>query len=828
MAAPTNLRREPSLAVGLGPLLSASADEVGTAIVSAAVRATQAQRGFLLLTNGRDWTIIADAQGPGVRPEPVSAPDPTRPDATSPTVAGFDTTAISTRVLDRVAASRTPLVAHDVPREEELVGDQQLRGHGVKSLFCAPLIESEQVIGVIYLIDDRTSGRFTPRRVEAVTPLLTVAAAAVSGARANQRLRERLEIYDRVMNTTTEGIWMVDPQGRTLGANPGMARMIGYRAEEMVGRPATQFVYPDDFADNDERIASRRRGVAESYERRFRHKDGSVVWALVSATPITDAAGRHLGSVGFVADIARWRMSEEALRQSELRLSEAQRIAHIGNWELDIAANVLVWSDEIYRIFEIDPDRFKASYDAFLAAIHPDDRDYVNQIYSDSVAQHRPYDVIHRLQMPDGRIKFVNERCETFYDDVGRPTRSVGIVHDITESQAAQETLRQSQAYNRGLIEASLDGLVTVNERLIITDVNDSFCRLTGHSRDELLESPFPSHFTDPVQAAQGVRLTLERGSVADYELVLAHVADRGASGVLVSFNAATYAEPATGEVRGIFAAARDITERRRAEQEVLRLNIRRRDDALEASRLKSEFLATMSHEIRTPMNGVIGLTTLLADTSLDATQRRYVAGIDTAGKALLAIISDVLDISKIEAGELVIVPREMDLSEAVERVIILLREAARVKGIELTGQVSPGMPATVVGDPVRVHQILLNLVDNAVKFTEHGGVSVRVLPAPGGDRDAATVDAMIEVTDTGIGISPDDMGRLFEKFGQSTPSPTRPQGGTGLGLAITKQLVELMGGDVGVNSEIGRGSTFWCTLPFGRISSQQRPSDAR
>ncbi len=530
----------------------------------------------------------------------------------------------------------------------------------------------------------------------------------------------------------------------------------------------------------------------------------------------------HLDLIGMVTHIAAIAIThnraQAALRQSEARLAEAQRIAHIGHWELDLTSQALVWSDEIFRLFEIDSQRFGASYDAFLEAIHPDDRDMVNRAYTESVEQREPYDIVHRLLMPDGRVKWVNERCETFYDG-DRPVRSIGTVIDISELHRAQEELRESQAYNRGLIEASLDGLLTVDQELVITDVNESLCQLTGRPRTELVGSRFPDHFIDPDRAAEGVRRTLRNGSVTDYELVLAH--RNGADQeILVSFNAATYADATTNAIKGIFASARDITARRAAEDQVLRLNIQRRDDALEASRLKSEFLATMSHEIRTPMTGVIGLTNLLLNTGLDKTQRRYARGAEAAGKALLAIISDVLDISKIEAGKIVLSPREFRLLDLVEELVDLVGEPAEAKNIAVGSYYSSALPDVVVGDPLRVRQILLNLIDNAVKFTEHGGVSVLVTPAEPTQSGSSSIDVRIEVIDTGIGISTADIERLFARFEQATPTPNRPSGGTGLGLAISRQLVELMGGELGVDSDVGAGSTFWCTISFGKAAT--------
>ena len=261
--------------------------------------------------------------------------------------------------------------------------------------------------------------------------------------------------------------------------------------------------------------------------------------------------------------------------------------------------------------------------------------------------------------------------------------------------------------------------------------------------------------------------------------------------------------------VTGISIFGRDITQQRDAAAALEQA----RQEALESSRLKSEFLATMSHEIRTPMNGVIGLTSLLLETELDDVQLQYAEGVRGAGEALLNVINDILDFSKLEAGKIVLDPADFDPRRLVEDVGALLAPAAFDKHIELIAYCVPEVPETVRGDSGRIRQILLNLASNAVKFTPEGEVVIKVRPLPGGGD--GNVRLRFEVRDTGIGIAEADRDRLFESFSQADASTTRRFGGTGLGLAISRRLVEVMGGEIGATSELGAGSTFWFEIPL-------------
>ncbi len=382
------------------------------------------------------------------------------------------------------------------------------------------------------------------------------------------------------------------------------------------------------------------------------------------------------------------------------------------------------------------------------------------------------------------------------------------------EQEKLDQRLRDQQFYTRSLIESNIDALMTTNPSGIITDVNKQMEALTGCTRDELIGSPFKSHFTDPERAGAGIKLVLNEKKVTDFELT---ACARDGKKTVVSCNATTFYDR-DRTLQGVFAAARDVTERKQVEAELQLAKAA----AESASQTKSDFLASMSHEIRTPVNAIIGIAGLLTKTTLTPEQSKYVDIFGRAGDNLLDLINDILDLSKVEASQLELERTEFSLNDLIEKVMEMLAVRAHQKGLALVCEILPTAPTDLVGDPTRLRQVLLNLLGNAIKFTESGEVSLRVTP----DADSSVPGALrFTISDTGIGISGEKLSTVFERFTQADSSTTRRYGGSGLGLTISKRLVELMGGCIWVESKVGDGSVFSFTVPLEVSSGVTRPT---
>lgn len=383
--------------------------------------------------------------------------------------------------------------------------------------------------------------------------------------------------------------------------------------------------------------------------------------------------------------------------------------------------------------------------------------------------------------------------------------------------------------YARILIEASLDPLFTINPAGKITDMNNASVNITGSSREKLLGTDFFDYFTEPEKAREGYQEIFAKGFVSDLPLT---IRDHKFTDVL--FNGSEYKDE-QGKVLGVVVVARDITEQKRIEKELTKARIlaelaatiaeeakskaevtrRIAEDAVKA---KQQFLSNMSHEIRTPMNAIIGFTKVVLKTELSAKQREYLTAIKMSGDALIVLINDILDLAKVDAGKMTFEEIPFKMASSISAMLHLFETKIQEKNLKLLIKYDKSIPDVLVGDPVRLHQIILNLVSNAVKFTTRGTITVSVCML---SYDDEKVSVEFSVTDTGIGIQENKIDNIFDNFQQATSGTARLYGGTGLGLAIVKQLVEQQGGCTHVKSKVDEGSTFSFTLSFKKTKDE-------
>jgi PAS domain S-box-containing protein len=506
------------------------------------------------------------------------------------------------------------------------------------------------------------------------------------------------------------------------------------------------------------------------------------------------------------------------LEQSEARLNEAQHIAKIGSWELDLSNNHLIWSDEIFNIFEIDKTQFAASYEAFLDGIHPDDRDMVTQAYSDSLVNQAPYEIVYRLKMRDGRIKHIRENYKSFFDADGKPIRSVGTVQDINELHKTERELRHHHKHleelvherttqlkhqnqrNELILGTTADGFFAADQDGRMIDINPAFCRMLGYSNKELLQLSIPDveGNENPQEVAAHITKVFTDGH--DRFDTCHRCKDGSLIDVEISVNLVEL-----GSEKIFYAFVRDIAERKLSEKRLMAA----RDEAECANAAKSEFLSRMSHELRTPLNAILGFGQLLAietEHPLNKQQSQDVHEILNAGNHLLELVNEVLDLSRIESGHLSVNLESVSIAPIIEACVAQLTPLASASDINTTIELKKQY--AVIADQMRLKEVLLNLLSNAIKYNCKGG-SIHLSCAPIGN-----TRLRISVRDTGRGIAANALPRLFKPF-ERMESAYDGIEGTGVGLALSKKLLDAMHGDTGVQSVLGEGSTFWFELPL-------------
>ncbi|MBZ5702562.1 MAG: PAS domain S-box protein [Acidobacteriia bacterium] len=500
------------------------------------------------------------------------------------------------------------------------------------------------------------------------------------------------------------------------------------------------------------------------------------------------------------------RRAEEALRSRD----EAQRLARVGNWAAHLPTGKLTWSAEVYRILGLDPALPPLTYEGLKRLFTPESWAEMDAAAKSIRQTGAPCEVDVEIVRPDGSKRWGAIRAKAVRDASGQIARLHGTVQDITERKRAEEALRKASNYTRSLIEASLDPLVTINREGQITDVNEATERATGVPRERLIGSDFCDYFTEPEKAREGYQQVFAQGSVQDYPLALRHSSGRITD---VLYNATVFKNEA-GEIEGVFAAARDVTEKKRAEEELAR----RAQELARSNADLQQFAYVASHDLQEPLRMVASFTQLLAQRyagKLDADAKEFIGYAVDGAHRMQILVNDLLAYSRVgtRGGEFADTDCERVLETALNNLRMTIEETKAV----ITHDPLPQVQA----DEIQLCQVFQNLLGNALKF--HGPDAPRVHVSAQDIRG----EWRFSVRDNGIGIDPQQAQRIFVIFQRLHSRAEYP--GTGLGLAIAKKIVERHGGRIWVESQPGKGSTFYFSLPMREVTygTEQRRASA-
>ena len=638
----------------------------------------------------------------------------------------------------------------------------------------------------------------------------------------NEQLKKQGSSYsaaDRValrgvLATLAQVVFIKDIQDdyRILFWNNYTSEFMGKKVDGAIGRTDHE-LFPATTATVIRRLD--RQAAEESLKHEGATYMSTATFYGIQRSVIKDVAGEPLFLVGSITNILGLSSTmdmaklEDTKEGSNNQLNDIERITHFGHWELDWSTKTEYWSDELYHILGYDKQQITPSRTALQSRVHPEDAQPLQDAYIRLWDQQKGFRQCYRIKISEHIVQYIEEDCKVEFDKQQKLLRVVGVLRNVTEQQ---EQAKQLHVANQAVydLEYALNQttlVLVLNNREEIVSVNRKFCKISGFQEQEVIGKNYGllGHKQLDEVLWKEIQNEIHQGKVWQGEL---QEYTKEQTVYWTQTSIVPFLDDNGIPIQYIVTQI-DITNRKHLEKKLREA----KKEADKNAKIKEDFLANMSHEIRTPMNGVLGFSRLLLQTKMNNLQHEYAQSIYSSAENLLVIVNDILDVSKIESGTFQLKETPFNLKKRIEEGLSILKVSVQKKNLTFNIHVDPNIPEMILGVPDRLSQVLINLVGNAIKFTKKGSIVLEVSLESG--------YLLFKVTDTGIGIPEDKLETIFESFTQAENYSTREYSGTGLGLSISKKLVDVMGGQIGVTSKLGVGSTFFFSLPFKTFEQQ-------
>lgn len=607
------------------------------------------------------------------------------------------------------------------------------------------------------------------------------------------------------VNITSDAIFLTDTEGTFTYVNSGFTSLFGFTPDEVIGKVTPRIIKSglltkEVYENFWKTLLTKSEVKGELLNRK---KNGELVFVESTASPILGENKEILGFIGIQRDLSQYKKAEDTLRESEKNLRDAQRSAHIGSWSWILSTNTIHWSDELCQINGHDPKIPVPLFAEMASYYTPESWKRLNEAVEKAFQDKEPYELDLEMIRPDGQTRHTFSRGEVECDSNGNIIRLHGTVQDITDRKHGEAALKNAISLSDATLESIHNGILVVNHQGTVLKTNSRFAEMWRlpkdvlSSRDDniLLENIL-DQLTEPDLFIAQVKELYKKPDAESFDLIYfkdGRVFERISKPMCVE-----------GVSNGRVWSFLDITDRKRAMEEL----IIAKGHAEESDRLKSAFLANLSHEIRTPMNGILGFAQLLKEPHLTfGEQNEYIKLIEKSSNRMLNIITNIVSISKIESGQMEVTIASTNVNKLVEKIYTYFKPEAERKGLQFSVKTKlSSQEAVIRSDNDKLYAIVYNLIDNAVKFTHQGFIEFGYSRTPN--------HLEFFVKDTGDGIPDEKKEIIFERFRQGSDLITRNYEGAGLGLSIAKGFLDMLGGSIWVESELGKGSTFYFNLP--------------